>query len=91
MQTVKKVRYWVFVVGCAAGSTAFVIWLVDYFVRFRPEWVAGTADRLFGLGPFYCYLGGSCAFFLVSCSVIGLWLALLMVLLPGKLSGCRSP
>src|SRR3989442_13408487 len=81
MDTLKKLRYWVFTVSRAAGSSSLVLWLLDYLLRFRPSWMAGTADRLFGFGAFFHYLGNSYALFLVTCSVLGLWLACLMWLL----------
>jgi len=90
MHMLKELRYCVFIVSRAVGGTSVVLWLLDYFLRFRPAWVAGTADQLFGFGPFFNYLSDSYALLLVTCSVLGLWLACLMWLLPGKLSDCRN-
>ena len=90
MRMLKKLRYQVFLLSLGVGCVSLVVWVSDYCVFFRPSWKADTADRILGFGPWIDYLGSGRGLSLVGLSVLGLWLACLMWLLPGKLSDCRE-
>jgi hypothetical protein len=89
MRSLKKLRYRVFLLGLAVGSLSLGLWVFDYFVLFLPSWTPTAADRLFGFPSWFDYLSGH-GLFLVAASTIGLSLACLMWLLPGRISDCRD-
>jgi hypothetical protein len=89
MGTLKKLRYRIFLMSLAVGSLSLGFWVFDYCVLFLPSWQPDAADRFFGFDAWFYYMSGH-GLLLVSGSVLGLWLACLMWLLPGRLSECRK-
>jgi hypothetical protein len=90
MRSLKMIRYQVFLLSLAAGNLSLGLWVFDYCVLFLPSWTPDAADRLFGFGPWFNYLSSGAGLLLVATSIVGLWLACLMWLLPGRLSDCKS-
>jgi hypothetical protein len=84
MRFLRSLRYRVFLLSLAVGSLSLVFWVFDYCVLFRPSWTPSGGDRFFGFDAWYHYLSGH-GLLLVALSVLGLWLACLMWLLPGRL------
>jgi hypothetical protein len=89
MRSLRKLRYRVFLLSLAVGSLSLGIWVFDYCVLFGPSWSASGVDRLFGFDAWYHYLSERGLLF-IAASVLGLWLAALMWLLPGRLSDGRN-
>ena len=88
MSVPHKLRYRVFLFGLIAGGLSLAFWVFDYCVIFRPSWTATGVDRMVGFDAWFYYLSGHGLVF-VALSVVGLWLACLMWLLPGSLLGGR--
>ena len=89
MHALRKLPYRVFLLSLAVGNLSLSFWVFDYSVLFRPSWTPSGMDRLVGFDAWYYYLSGH-GFLFVAISVLGLWLACLMWLLPGRLSDCRT-
>ena len=80
-----RIRYRVFLISLAIGGVCLAISVFDYYVLFKPFWRPNAADRLIGFDAWYYYLRTGSGLLLVAGSVMGLWLATLIWLLPGRL------